>query len=146
MFSGKLLTTTALLAAMGGGLVGCSGSGPFSMGPSKEEQTMMAAMAARADYPTTAPTDDRAVGAVLSDKSIQLLNFSDQMVPVSKVWINGIYVAQLNGIAGRGSTTIPKSSFYDRGGNMLAKGETRITKVQVETSDGFFTAKGPIDK
>ena len=92
------------LCVVAGSVAGCAGRmdfNPVGQNTKTMSPPQLAAWAARADYPTTAPTgEDLKMAAIVDkdDKTIKLYNFTGEPVRDSKLWVNRAFVARIDGI------------------------------------------------
>ncbi|HEV8606069.1 MAG TPA: hypothetical protein VGQ99_11915 [Tepidisphaeraceae bacterium] len=128
-------------------LAGCSTSAevknPFK--GNDTERTQLAAFAAQSQYPTKQPSDDLAVAALIKGKDgeIKILNTTQQAITDAKVWVNGAYVTHVDTIPARGTVTIQRENLFNRDGISLAKSNTGVTRIQLETGDKLYNVHGP---
>ena len=127
-------------------LAGCSTNTTFDpmLGGDKQEAAQLAAYAATAKFPTTAPTNsDLKVAAFTHGGEVKLVNFSATAIADAAVWVNGIYVHKIASIPANGTVSIPAGQFYDSGGRVLNTDKTPVTRVQVEAGSGVWNTLGP---
>src|SRR5580704_5802169 len=104
----------ALAVLSVGGLVACSTS---NSPPQPDVQ--LAAYAASTNYPSAQPQMAKDVGVVLAPNSkvLRILNFSQNAINNSEIWLNGTYVYKVDTIAGDGYVKLYESNFYDHSGH-----------------------------
>ena len=137
MLRGTLLTLAAA------SLIGCSSSLNLDPTGDKQEATQMAAFAATARHPTTAPSSDWQVASMISGNTLKIINYTNNTVTDAVAWINGVYVAKIGTIAPNATVTTPFAHFYDVTGDVLNTDKTPVKDVVIESGNGVHTLLGP---
>jgi len=128
-------------------LAGCSSSAsvknPFKSDDS--HRTQLAAFAAQAQYPNKQASDDLAVAALIKGKDgdIKILNTTQQAITDAKVWVNGSFVTHVDTIPAKGTVMIKREDLFNRDGISLAKSNTAINRIQLESGDKLYNVHGP---
>jgi len=107
--------------------------------------TQLAAHAGNAKFPSSRPTDDRRLAAVVSKdrKTIKIYNFESNPIRAVNVWVNGSYVQPINGVAAQSKAVIRTDKLYNGLGNTFASRNEEVARVQIETQDGVYNVMGP---
>lgn len=108
--------------------------------------TELAAYAGSHTFPTTRPSDELRVAALVSSDrgSIHIYNFSNAPLPEVDVWVNGAWVQHVRGISGNGHVIIRTAELYNSFGKNFAGQAEPVTRVQFVVGDKFFNAMGPV--
>jgi hypothetical protein len=140
MLRGTLLTLAA--ASLIGG---CSSSMALNpdIGGGQAEATQMAAFAANAHHPTTAPASDWQVASMINGNTLKIINYTNNNIEDAVVWINGLYVTKVGILPANGTVVTPFARFYDVNGNVLNTDKTPVKDVVVESGSGVHTLLGP---
>jgi hypothetical protein len=129
--------------------VGCTADRPSQVEP---DTRAAIGYAATARYPTTpAQRSDQTVAAVVnypSTKQIEILNLSQNAIPTPSVWVNGAYVRRIQTIPPQGTVTLRYANLLQAGQaqNDFSMMQQPVTKVEIETNNGFYTVLGPAVK
>jgi len=137
-----LLVGAALLA-----LAGCEGSATVNNPVPQDDSAHLAAMAAHIPYPSNIQaSNDMPIGAqVLPNRQeIQLINYSNQPIPQSYVWVNGTFVQQVEQIPAMGVMTLREDKFYSSSGDRLDKQNVHMNQIQIEQGNRLFNVWGPV--
>jgi hypothetical protein len=108
-------------------------------------------IAALAKYPGGAKRSD-AVPVTAVDypgqKKLELLNTGDKPVLSPIVWVNQTFLNRAETIPARGSVTVKYVDLIEQGQGVqdLAANGGSPSTVELQTSDGLFTALGPVRK
>jgi hypothetical protein len=137
MLRGTILTLAAA------SLIGCSSSMNLDPTGDKQEATQMAAFAATAKHPTTAPANDWQVASMISGNTLKIINYSNNIVTDPVVWINGLYVSKVGTIAANATVTVPFAHFYDANGDVLNTDKTPVKDVVIENGSATHMLLGP---
>ncbi len=143
-----MYTKSLAVAVVAIALAGCT-SNVQTNNPGPSDDAHLAAFAANTNYPTTQPQIDQSkltVGALIppNSDSIQIVNYSDQAVNPSNVWINGAYVQHVETIPPHGVIALKKSDFYSKSGDVLTSSGVTINQVQIEVDGQLYNALGPV--
>jgi hypothetical protein len=141
----------AVLAAAAVGFVmsGCAADRPSQVDP---DTRAAIGYAANAHYPSSQPqrSDKYVAGAVNypSMKELEIINFSPNALASATVWVNGAYVRRAGTIAPYGAVRLNYANLLQAGqpSNDFSMYQQPVTKVEMETPDGFFTVLGPAVK
>ena len=131
-------------------LAGCSASAslnnPFAGEPGADERPRLAAFAASSQYPSTRPSDDLRVTAVVDRDAgtIRLFNPTDRTIRGADVWVNGSFVNRVESIPANGSITLNRARFSDGAGRTLASTDTTASRIELESDGKFHTLLGPV--
>jgi hypothetical protein len=144
MFRVTSLLLGAALAA------GCSTSAqvdnPFAGGGGGNEAEM-AAFAASSEFPADVEASDDLRATVLvnrNDRTIQVINASNQAIRDARIWINGSFVGRLDNLPANGAVTLPMDAFYDRTGTRLSDVQAGANRVQLQSGDTLYNLQGPV--
>jgi hypothetical protein len=140
MLRGTLLTLAAA------SLIGCSASGNLDPGNvlgGNSDATQMAAFAATAKHPTTAPANDWQVASMINGNQLKIVNYTNTNIADAVVWINGLYVTRVGTIPANATIATPFAKFYDVNGNVLNTDKTPVRDVVVESGGGVHQLLGP---
>ncbi len=147
-----LITRPLAILALGvfaGSLTGCAAQAEFNQ-VVQNTKTMrspqLAAWAARAEYPTTAPAGEELKMAAIvdkADKTVKLYNFTGQPIRDSKLWVNRAFVARIDGIPPRSKAEVKFDRLYDGLGNTFAAHKQDVSMVQVEFDGRVHDTLGP---
>jgi hypothetical protein len=150
--SRTLITRPLAILALGvfaGSLTGCAAQAEFNpVGQNTKTMTspQLAAWAARADYPTTAPAGDELKMAAIvdkADKTIKLYNFTGQPIRDSKLWVNRAFVTRIDGIPPRSKAEVKYDRLYDGLGNTFESHKQDVSMVQLEFDGKVHDTLGP---
>lgn len=136
-----LRATIITLAAAS--LVGCSSSMSLNPMGGSQDATQLAAFAAQAKHPTTAPSSDWQVASMIHGSNLNIVNYTNKNIEDAVVWINGLYVTKVGTIPASGTVAVPFAHFYDVNGNVLNTDNTPVRDVVVESNGGVHTLLGP---
>jgi hypothetical protein len=124
-----------------------SASAPGGFTPPAEAMTdtQLAAHAGNARFPSTQPSDDRRLAAIVTRdrKTIKIYNFESNPIRAVNVWVNGSYVQPINGIAGQSKAVIRTDKLFNGLGNTFASRNEEVARVQLEATDGLYNVMGP---
>ena len=109
----------------------------------KQQATQMAAFAATAKHPTTAPASDWQVASMISGNTLKIINYTNNNIDDAVVWINGLYVTKVGTIPANTTITTAFAKFYDVNGDVLNTDKTPVKDVVVESGSGVHTLLGP---
>jgi hypothetical protein len=130
-------------------VAGCSSSAqvdnPFAGGGGSEAE--MAAFAASSEFPADAEASDdlRATALVnRNDRTIQIINSSNEAIRDARIWINGSFVGRLDNLPANGAVTLPMDMFYDRTGTRLSDVQAGANRVQLQAGDTLYNVQGPV--
>jgi hypothetical protein len=116
--------------------------------PGMSDDAHLAAFAANSTYPgaTTQPSNDLKLGAQIPPNSnnIQLVNYGDEAVAPSDVWVNGAYVQHVQSIPPHGALNLIKSDFYSKGGDRLDQSGATVSQVQIDINGKLYNVLGPV--
>ena len=81
-------------------------------------------------------------------KELEIINFSPNAIPSATVWVNGAYVRRIGTISPYGSARINYANLLVAGQPSVDFSATQqpVTKVELETPDGFYPVLGPAVK
>jgi hypothetical protein len=107
--------------------------------------------AARAKYPGAGQESQKVKAAAITDpesKELDVYNLGDTSIPATAVWVNGAFVRQVGPISPKGHVTVKFVELLEAGpsAKSLLELERTVQKVELETSDGIFTAQGPVNR
>jgi len=130
-------------------LVGCQGpdTSPNSkMTDVAPTNTELAAYAGAHAFPTTRPTHETKVAAIISaDRSaLHLYNFGNEALSPVDVWVNRAYVVHLRGIPANGSVIVKTADLYNALGKSFASQSDPIGQVNLLTPTEFYNVMGPV--
>lgn len=131
-------------------LASCSASAsldnPFGAEPGADERPRLAAFAASSQYPSTRPSDELRVTAVVDRDggTIRLFNPTDHTIRAADIWVNGSFVNRVDSIPANGSITLNRARFYDGAGRTLASTDTTALRIELEADGKFHTLLGPV--
>jgi hypothetical protein len=122
-------------------IAGCSTSNS-----PQQPDVQLSAYAAQANYPNSQPEMAKNVGTILQpgSKTIRILNFGQNSLNNSDVWLNGTYVYKVDTIAGNGYVDVHEADFYDHAGHSFADQQAVPTKIEIRNGDHLWTLLGPI--
>jgi hypothetical protein len=129
--------------------VGCTADRPSQVEP---DTRAAIGYAATAHYPSTpAQRSDQVLAAAVnypSTKQIEILNLTQNAIPTPSVWVNGVYVRRIETIPPQGSVTLRYANLLQAGQaqNDFSMMQQPVTKVEMETSSGFYQVLGPAVK
>jgi hypothetical protein len=111
-----------------------------------QPDVQLAAYAASTNYPSVQSEEAHDIGAILepNSKIIRVLNFGQQAVNSSEVWLNGTFVYKVDTIPGEGYVSLPESNFYDHSGHPFSDTQSTPTKIELRNGDHLWTLMGPI--
>lgn len=101
------------------------------------------AFAARAQHPSGQAQDSKYTAVVTPSGDIQLVNPTDQELDNAALWVNGKYVTQVQKLPARSTTTVSKTSLYDRDGRQMSFNDAKLDQLQLQSGDKLFTVSGP---
>lgn len=139
-----MIRETLLTLAAASLIGGCSSS--MALTPdigNSGDATQMAAFAATAKHPTTAPASDWQVASMISGNTLKIINYTNNNVDNAVVWVNGLYVTKVGTIPANGTIVVPFAHFYDVNGDVLNTDRTPVKDVVVESGSGVHTLLGP---
>ena len=139
----------AVCLVAGGSVLGCAGSnndGSAKMTAEALTPTELAAYAASHSFPTTAPSDELRVAAIISPDRTQLklYNFSNAPLADVDVWVNGAWMQHVRGIGASGSVIIKTTDLYNAFGKNFAGQSEPVSRVQLGIGDKFYNTMGPV--
>jgi hypothetical protein len=146
----RIMIRQSLIALALAGLAGCSASTaikPLGNDTNREATAQLAAYAATARLPENAQfRNDLQVAAVIDRDTgaIHIYNFTDKPLAGGNLWINRTYVQRFNNVPARGEITLPRTRFYDRNGQSLAKVNTPADSVQLQWDNDVYSLLGPV--
>jgi hypothetical protein len=144
IFKENVMLRGTLLTLAAASLVGCSSSMNLDpMAGDKEQATQMAAYAASAKHPTTAPASDWQVASIISGNTLKIINYTNNTITDAVVWVNGLYVTKVGTIPANATVTTAFAKFYDANGDVLNTDKTPVKDVVVESGSGVHTLLGP---
>ena len=154
-----------LVVVLAAALAGCTGSGgskpqaaasqpsnnsnggtPTVDAPAEAmSDTQLAAYAGSAEVPTTRPRSDVRVAAVVTrDRTtIKVYNFDAAALRAVNVWVNGAYVQPLQALPAHSKSVISTNKLFNKVGDRFSARGEEVTRVQLETQDGFYDVMGP---
>lgn len=144
-----MILRTSLAVAGIALLAGCAGGGgvesPFA-GDSGSRQAQLAAYAASTPYPSTQATPATHLGAIVNrdDKTLRILNFSDQQVKDGRVWINGAFVHRIQSVPPHSSVTLRLDQFYNNTGRSMKDMSITPENVQLQADGNLYSLQGPL--
>jgi hypothetical protein len=130
-----------LLTLAAATLIGCGST--MSLNPDAGDATQLAAFAATAKHPTTAPATDWQVASMISGNSLKIINYTNNNIDNAVVWINGLYVTKVGTIPANATVVTPFAHFYDVNGDVLNTDKTPVKDVSVESGNGMHELLGP---
>jgi hypothetical protein len=140
------LTIVAILAF----LTGCATRMDNVSGVSKEaRQAISEAAVARYPGNPSISRDVQAMAINYPDKAfIEIHNFGNQSIPASTVWVNGIFMTRIEGIAPKSFATVEHGRLLEAGPattdlQMLSQ---PVARVELQTPRGLFAVYGPTIK
>ena len=128
-------------------LAGCATSfelkNPMAKPPNQEAR--LAAYELAGDYPTSQPTRDVAVTAVIDrdGKSVDVINTTDLAYHGVRIWLNQQYVAWINQLPPRRVVHIAQDAFADSGKGTLSLTTENIKVVEMQTDGELYRLFGP---
>jgi hypothetical protein len=102
--------------------------------PANPRQATTAVLAAAIDYPR--------------EKSIEILNLSDNAIATPTLWVNGNYLRQLATIPPRGAIAVRYAGLLQSGYTAMdfERANQPVTKVELHTTGGLYQVLGPAVK
>ena len=137
MLRGTLISLAAVT------MVGCSSSMNFNPTSDSGDATQLAAFAAQAKHPTTAPANDWQVASMINGNMLKIINYTNKNVDDAVVWINGLYVTKVGTVPANATIAVPFAHFYDTNGDVLNTDKTPVRDVVVESDGGVHELLGP---
>jgi hypothetical protein len=107
------------------------------------DATQLAAFAAQAKHPTTAPAADWQVASMISGNTLKIINYTNNNIADAVVWVNGLYVTKVGTVPANATVTVPFAHFYDVNGDVLNTDKIPVRDVVVESNGGVHTLLGP---
>jgi hypothetical protein len=138
-----MIRTSLLTLAAATMIGGCSSSMNLTPAMGNGDATQLAAYAASAKHPTTAPSDDWKVASMISGNTLKIINYTDQNITDADAWINGLYVTKVGNIPANATVIIPFAHFYNVNGDVLNTDKTPVRDVVVQSGSGVHTLLGP---
>lgn len=107
--------------------------------------TQLAAYAGAAEVPTTRPRNDVRVAAIVTKdrRTIKLYNFDTAPLRAVNVWVNGAYVQPLQAVPAHSKSMVGTDKLFNKTGDRFSGRGEEVTRVQLETQDGFYDVMGP---
>jgi hypothetical protein len=131
---------TAVIIFVAGSLCGCA-----AFNGSDLEETQHAALAARSKIPDQVAGTMNLTALVNRDnRSIRILNPTENAIRGAKVWVNSNFVMAVDNIPPHGSVTLDRGDFYDASGTPLTKASSTVTTVQMEENGKLHNLLGPV--
>ena len=146
-----------LLGAMA--LAGCANQGGKSYGSagtdangdsqraavSRPTDAELAAYAGRTKFPEGQSKGELPIVAIISPdkRTIKIYNLGNSELRNVDVWVNGSYVQHLAGLAPQSSVQIRTDELFNGLGKNFAGQAEPITRVQLQSDQGFYGAWGP---
>ena len=128
-------------------LTGCATSfelkNPMAKPPNQEAR--LAAAEVAGDYPTSQPTSDVPIAAVIDrdGKSVHVINTSDVAYHGVRIWLNQQYVAWLNQLPARRVVRVAQDAFADSGKGTLSLTTENIKVVEMQADGELYRLAGP---
>lgn len=138
-----MVRTTLALAATVWILAACQDKG--HMAGNTLQPTELAAYAASTSYPGNARSEDPALGAIVQDNgNVRIVNFSNQSINDTNVWVNQEYVYRVPTLPAKSIITLQRNWFFNSQGRDLSSEKNNISLVQVQTGEKLITLQGPV--
>lgn len=126
--------------------IGCGTDNPSKSSAAPMTDTERAAYAASHAYPTSQPSSDLHLAALVSpDRStLKIYNFSNKPLGEVDVWVNRTYLVHVRSLTPNGSVSIRTADLYNAFGKNFSSQADPMSSVQVLADGVFYNVWGPV--
>ena len=123
-----------------------TGCGLFQSAGRDIDKTRMAAFAARSEFPSTQPSGDLKLTAIVNrdNSTIKIVNASDQPLRDVAVWINGNFVTQVDSISAHSTQILGRGEFFNNRGRQMSEVNATVSNVVIESQGKVYSVSGPV--